>query len=322
MRVLVTGGAGYIGAHVIRALRLRGDEVVAVDDLSGGREDRLGDTPLERVDLASDAAADSLAGIMERRGIDSVIHLAALKQVGESVEQPARYYRQNVGGVAAVVDASQRSGVGRLVFSSTAAVYAESDAPVTERAPTRPANPYGETKLAGEWLVEAGARAGGFAAASLRYFNVAGAAAPELVDAAAHNLIPIVLRSLDAGEAPAVFGDDYSTPDGTCVRDYVHVSDVADAHVAVLDALGEAAPGSRVYNVGTGTGASVLDVLASVARVTGREVVPRVTPRRAGDPSAVVADVSRIREELGWTSSHDLDETVRSAWEAHRAAPR
>jgi UDP-glucose 4-epimerase len=204
------------------------------------------------------------------------------------------------------------------VFSSTAAVYASSDEPVTEDSPTVPANPYGETKLTGEWMLRAQAATGALRGVSLRYFNVAGAASPELADAKGGNVVPMVLDRIEAGEAPRVFGDDYPTRDGTCVRDYIHVSDVATAHLAALDALSEG-PVYRVYNIGTGTGTSVRELVDALLEVAGSSLEPIVEPRRAGDPAVVVADASRIRTGLGWQPRHDLADIVGSAWRARHA---
>jgi UDP-glucose 4-epimerase len=320
--VLVTGGAGYIGGHVVAALTGRGDPVVVVDDLSAGRASRIGDVPLERIDLAAADAADRVAAVMREHGVDAVIHLAARKQVAESVERPLWYYEQNLGGMLAVLEASAAAGVARLVFSSTAAVYGRSDTPVTEESPTAPANPYGETKLVGEWMLQAQAANGGLRGISLRYFNVAGAASPELGDTAESNVVPMVFARLERGEAPLIFGDDYDTPDGTCVRDYVHVADVADAHLAALDALADAAASAyRVYNLGTGTGSSVRELVDRMTRLAGSEVAPSIEPRRPGDPAIVVADASRIARELGWTARYGLDETLASAWAARVGTP-
>jgi UDP-glucose 4-epimerase len=314
----VTGGAGYIGGHVVAALRERGDEVVVVDDLSAGRADRIGGVRLERIDLAAPDAAAALTGVLRDAHVDGVIHLAARKRVDESVARPLWYHEQNGGGTLAVIRAATAAGVGRVVFSSTAAVYASSDEPVTEDSPTVPANPYGETKLTGEWMLRAHAATGALRGVSLRYFNVAGAASPELADARGGNVVPMVLDRIDAGEAPRVFGDDYPTRDGTCVRDYIHVSDVASAHLAALDALGEG-PDYRVYNIGTGTGTSVRELVEALLEVAGPSLEPIVEPRRAGDPAVVVADAARIRAELGWQPQYDLADIVESAWRARRA---
>lgn len=314
--VLVTGGAGYIGSHVIRLLRERGDRVVVADDLTTGVEARVEDLPIIRVDLAADGAADELAGAMTAHDVDAIVHLAARKRVDESVERPAWYYRQNVGGLAGLLMAADRAGVRRFVFSSSAAVYGAVEGRVDEDHPTAPVSPYGATKLAGEQLVAAAASADGIAAASLRYFNVGGAATPELADTEAQNLIPLVFDALEAGRPPEIFGDDYSTVDGTGVRDYVHVDDVARAHLDVLDVLDR--PGHRVYNVGTGEGTSVRQMVDRIREVSGIAIEPVVRPRRAGDTDEVVAIARRIQDETGWRPRWGLDDIVRSAWDARR----
>ena len=314
----MTGGAGYIGGHVVAALRERGDEIVVVDDLSAGRAERIPGVRLEQIDLAAPDAARALTDVLRDAEVDGVIHLAARKRVDESVERPLWYHEQNGGGTLAVLEAATAAGVGRVVFSSTAAVYASSDEPVTEDSPTVPANPYGETKLTGEWMLRAQAATGALRGVSLRYFNVAGTASPELADAKGGNVVPMVLDRIEAGEAPRVFGDDYPTRDGTCVRDYIHVADVASAHLAALDAL-TAGPAYRVYNIGTGTGTSVRELVGALLEVAGSSLEPIVEPRRAGDPAVVVADASRISAELGWRPQHDLADIVESAWRARRA---
>jgi len=315
----VTGGAGYIGGHVVDALRVRGDRIVVVDDLSAGIAARIGDVPLEPIDLAAEGAADRLAAVIRAHEVDAVIHLAARKQVAESVERPLWYYAQNIGGLVNVLEACAASGVGRVVFSSTAAVYGQSEQPVTEQSPTHPANPYGETKLVGEWLLQAQTVASGMRGISLRFFNVAGASRPELADTAESNVVPMVFARLERGEAPQIFGDDYDTPDGTCIRDYVHVADVADAHLVALDALAAAdSPPYRVYNLGTGSGSSVRHLVEVMTRLAGSRIAPSILPRRAGDPAVVVADPSLIAHELGWRARADLDEILSSAWEARQ----
>lgn len=323
MSILVTGGTGYIGAHVVHQLIARGDRVVIVDDLATGLRERVPDVPIVVTDLAGDDAAAVLERTMVDYAVDSVIHFAGRKQVGESVEKPLWYYAQNVGGMATLLAAAERCGVRRIVFSSSAAVYGTPDDPlIAETAPCAPVNPYGETKLVGEWMLQSAARRGVVSATSLRYFNVAGAGRPELGDTAVLNLIPMVFERLERGEPPMIFGDDYATPDGTCIRDFIHVSDLADAHLLALDALDPARPGHSVYNVGTGLGSSVRDVVDTIARVTGSNVAAEVHPRRAGDPAQVVADASAIVRDLGWSSRHTLDEMVTSAWQAWQARPR
>ena len=315
----MTGGAGYIGAHVVRALGERGDEVVVVDDLSAGSADRIPGVRLERIDLAAPGAATLVAEVLRDSGADGIIHLAARKRVDESVARPTWYHAQNGGGMLAVLDAAADAGVERMVFSSTAAVYASSDTPVTEDSPTVPVNPYGETKLVGEWMLRAQTVATGLRGVSLRYFNVAGAVSPELADTAGGNVFPMVLERIEAGEPPMVFGDDYPTPDGTCVRDYIHVADVAAAHLAALDALGDG-PAYRVYNIGTGEGTSVRELVDALLAAAGSDLRPVIAPRRAGDPAVVVADATRIRTELGWRPQHDLADIVASAWAAAQGA--
>jgi UDP-glucose 4-epimerase len=320
MTVLVTGGAGYIGAHVVRLLHKRGDRVVVVDDLSTGQAHRVGDAPLVQVDLARDTAPQELAAAMREHDVDSVIHIAAKKQVGESAERPAWYYAQNVGGTANLLQAMEECGVTRMMFSSSAATYGMPDAPpgtmIDEDTPPRPINVYGETKLVCEWMIRAAGAAWGLRSVNLRYFNVAGAGWPDLGDPGVFNLVPIVMRALTDGRQPVVFGDDYPTDDGTCIRDYVHVVDLADSHLAALDYLDRDDRPHDVFNVGTGTGASVSEVLRQVAHATGLDASPTVGPRRPGDPAALVADVSRIDGALGWRAEHDLAAIVDSAWQA------
>jgi UDP-glucose 4-epimerase len=321
MTVLVTGGAGYIGAHVVRLLRERGDHVVIVDDLATGFAARVEGVPMEVFDLSEASAAERLATLMRTHGVTAVIHFAARKQVAESVAQPLRYFGENVGGVLNVLDAMRRSEVRDVVFSSSAAVYGDSDSGVvSETDPPHPMSPYGQTKLVGEWLVEDAAVAHGFRGTSLRYFNVAGAGASDLADRAVLNLIPMVFERLDAGLAPLIFGDDYATPDGTCVRDYIHVLDLAEAHLVALDRLraSELASAS-VFNVGTGVGYSVGEVIRVIGEVSGIAATPEVGPRRAGDPARVVANPGLINRELDWSARRTLRDMVTSSWEGWQA---
>ncbi len=323
MTILVTGGAGYIGAHVVKLLHDQGERVVVVDDLSTGDAGRIGSARLEQYDLAAPDALDRLVAVMTEEKVNAVIHFAARKQVGESVQRPQWYYQQNVGGMVTLLTAMQTAGVSRLVFSSSAAVYGmpELDT-VTEKTQTEPINPYGQTKLAGEWLARAAATAWGLRFVGLRYFNVAGAASPKLGDRAALNLVPMVFDRMAQGQQPVIFGADYPTADGTCVRDYVHVVDLAGAHVAALGYLDREDRQYDVFNVGTGTGSSVRQVISAIAEASGMALNPVIAERRAGDPPRLVASCERIAEELGWTAQRDLRDIVESAWSAWQAGPR
>ncbi|RUP86774.1 UDP-glucose 4-epimerase GalE [Dermabacter sp. HSID17554] len=317
MTTLVIGGAGYIGAHVVQLLLERGESVAVVDDLSTGFRNRIGDAPLIEQDVTADGAVEVLEREMRERGVKAVIHFAAHKQVGESVEKPEMYWHDNIGGLANVLDAAARAGVRDFVFSSSAAVYGMPDVDlVDEELECRPINPYGATKYVGEWMLADAERAHGMRTVALRYFNVAGAGSPELADTLVMNLVPIVLDALESGKTPKVFGNDYNTPDGTCIRDYVHVEDLADAHVAALGYLDNDEREHRVFNVGTGKGSSVLEVIDAIARAKGVEIEPEMAPRRAGDPARLVCSTERIENALGWKSSKDLDDIVRSAVEA------
>lgn len=317
MAVLVTGGAGYIGAHVVRQALAAGLEVVVVDDLSTGHAERIHGTPLHRLDLAVSDSVAALTAIMRASEVDTVIHLAARKRVDESVARPAWYFRENVGGLAHVLEAMQASGADRLVFSSSAAVYGEHEGSVVaEDFPTRPASPYGETKLVGEWLVRSAARAWGLRGVSLRYFNVAGAGDLALRDTHGTNLVTQVVARLAHGLRPQVFGTDYPTPDGSCVRDFVDVVDVARAHLATLDYLDRPERAHDVLNVGTGRGSSVLEVVAGLTALAGADVTAEHGPRRAGDVVCSVASVDRIAGELGWRAERGLPEMLVGAWGA------
>lgn len=321
MTTLVTGGAGYIGSHVCRLLQDRGERVVVVDDLSSGVASRTR-ARLEVLDLAAPDATERLIDIIRLNGVTRAIHLAALKDVGESMHDPERYYRVNLVGLGNLLEALRATEVHDLVFSSSAAVYGDAHQfVVDEHTPCAPANPYGETKLVGEWMLAAAGRAWGLRAVSLRYFNVAGAGWPDLRDTVAKNLIPIVIDRVRRGAHPLVFGADHDTEDGTCVRDYVHVLDLAEAHLSALDALGTGRLDVGTVNIGTGSGASVLEVIDAVRRVSELPVVPEIAAARAGDPSAVVADATLAAERLGWTARFGLDDIVRSAW-PEPAGPR
>ncbi|MGQ4536532.1 UDP-glucose 4-epimerase GalE [Dermabacteraceae bacterium P13264] len=317
MTTLVIGGAGYIGSHVVRLLQERGDKVIVVDDLSTGFASRIGDAELLELDVTQPDAAEKMAFAMRKSGADSVIHFAAHKQVGESVAEPMMYWHDNIAGLANVISAARTAEVKKVVFSSSAAVYGMPDVELVEESlDPKPINPYGATKYVGEWMLADAERAYGMRTAGLRYFNVAGAGWPELADTMVMNLVPIILDALEKGKAPIVFGDDYPTPDGTCIRDYVHVLDLAHAHLAALDYLDRDERAHRVFNVGTGKGSSVLEVIEAIARVKGIEIKPEIGPRRAGDPARLICATSRIEEEMGWKSDKTLDDIVRSAVEA------
>ena len=318
-KILVTGGAGYIGSHVVRLLRERGDDVVIVDDLITGLRDRVSDVALVQLDLANSEAPKILESLMRSHDVSQVIHFAGRKQVPESVTRPAWYFQQNIGSLANVLLAMEQANVHDLIFSSSAAVYGASEGPsLEENTPQRPINPYGESKLIGEWLITNAVTSMRLRASSLRYFNVGGAGWPELGDTSVLNLIPMVLQRLLRGDAPQIFGDDYQTPDGTCIRDYIHVLDLAEAHLATLDSLATSGPRHDIYNVGSGTGASVREMIDEIIKVAGVGLVPVVEERRRGDPGVVVADPRKINDRLGWSTRFGLRDIVTSAWESHQ----
>ncbi len=315
MKLLVTGGAGYIGSHVVRAAEAAGHSCVVVDNLSTGLVARIS-SPIVELELASADAPELLAKLMKQHRFDSVIHLAARKQVGESVQKPEEYFLENLGGLANLLLAMREAQLMSLVFSSSAATYGMPDVDkVSEDYPGVPINPYGQTKLIGEMMVR-NAAVWGLKGVNLRYFNVAGAGSADLADTAALNLIPIAINAVKSGKAPVVFGTDYPTPDGSCIRDYVHVEDLALAHLAAVDYLAEDAQEFSTFNVGTGIGASVIEVLDALKIASGIDFEVAIGERRAGDPPRLVADVSRIEKTLGFRTKHDLASIVQSAWDA------
>jgi len=316
-RWLVIGGAGYIGSHVVQALLDSGRDVMIYDDMSSGLMRRV-PTGVEVIE-ADVHDASALAHTFRQNEIDGVIHLAAKKAAGESVDVPLHYYRENVDGLLTVLEAMEGTGVKRLVYSSSAAVYGTPQVnPVDESAPLLPESPYGETKVVGEWMARDCGVAWGLSWSALRYFNVAGAASDSLGDSSVNNLIPMVFRALESGKRPQIFGDDYPTPDGTCIRDYIHVADLAQAHVAAAERC-ESGVRSDVFNVGTGDGCSVRAVMDVISEVIGRDVDAEVVGRRAGDPPATWASTELIEAELGWRATRDLHEMVTSAWSAWQA---
>ena len=289
-----------------------------LDDLSSGVATRLSN----KIPLVQTSLQDTVGikRVFEDFDITGVVHLAAKKRVGESVERPDYYWQENVVGLQNLMDTMKRHGVRNFVFSSSAAVYGQPDvsprALITEQTPCSPINPYGATKLEGEILSKAMSESEGMKVAALRYFNAAGAGRPELGDQYIFNLVPIAFDALDRGDQPNIFGNDYQTPDGSCIRDYVHVQDLAEAHIAAMNFVEESNPGFTAINIGTGSGTSVFEVLEMIQDVTGISIEPIVGQRREGDPPALVADVSLAKEMLGWQSSRDLREIISSAWDA------
>jgi UDP-glucose 4-epimerase len=319
MRVLVTGGAGYIGSVVAAELIAAGHEVTVLDDLSTGFADAVPAGAIFVKGTLRDCAAEVLSD-----GTEAVLHFAAKSLVGESVADPAKYWSNNLGGTIALLEAMREIGVRTIVFSSTAAVYGEPErTPITETDPTRPTSPYGASKLATDTTLSEFARLHGFGAVSLRYFNVAGAR--QIADGTwlgeRHNpethLIPNVLAGVTDGRRVQIFGEDYPTPDGTCVRDYIHVADLADAH---LRALAATRPGQHsIYNLGHGTGFSVREVIEVCRDVTGAGIAVDVAARRPGDPAVLVASSAKIQAELGWHAQRDLRAMAADAWQFTQA---
>jgi UDP-glucose 4-epimerase len=319
MTWLVTGGAGYIGSHVVSALRGAGMQAVVVDSLSSGHREFVPDD----VPFVHGTILDSelVARTMLDHAVTGVIHLAGFKYAGVSVQEPLLTYEQNVTGTAELLKAMELAEVGNLVFSSSAATYGTPTGDVvTEHTPTQPESPYGESKLIGEWLIRDQGKARGLKHTSLRYFNVVGSGSPELYDSSPHNLFPIVLRALTAGKTPRINGIDYNTADGTCVRDYVHVADLAASHVAAARALAAGRPLERVYNLGSGDGLSVRQIMTAMAKVTGIDFEPEIGPRRAGDPDRIVADGTLAARDLDWQMRHSVEDMVASAYEAQKRA--
>ncbi|WP_066043419.1 UDP-glucose 4-epimerase GalE [Herbiconiux solani] len=321
MTWLVTGGAGYIGAHVVEALTEAGMPAVVLDDLSSGH---AGFVP-ESVPFVRGSILDGelVARALDEHAVTGVIHVAGYKYAGVSVTRPLHTYEQNVTGTAVLLERMQSAGVDRVVFSSSAAVYGTPDTLlVTEETPKAPESPYGESKLVGEWLLRDQATAAGLHATALRYFNVVGSGSPRLFDSSPHNLFPLVFDALSEGRVPRINGDDYDTPDGTCVRDYIHVADLALAHVAAAKRLEVGDELLPAYNLGSGEGVSVRQIMDTVAEVTGIAFVPEIGPRRPGDPARIVASGELAARDLDWRMRHDLREMVASAWAAHQAASR
>ena len=322
VRILITGGAGYIGSHAVRLLAQQGHETWVLDNLSRGHAEAV---PRDRLIVADLADANATEQALRQHRIDAVMHFAAFAYVGESVQDPGPYYRNNLASTIGLLEAMRRCDVKRIVFSSTCATYGNPQrVPIREDEPQQPVNPYGRAKLAVEWALADYAHAYGFAFAALRYFNAAGASpsgdigedhSPET------HLIPIVLQ-VALGQRPQVeiYGDEYPTPDGTCIRDYIHVDDLASAHALALERL---EPGRGLYyNLGIGRGYSVREVIATCEKVTGQPIACRVGPRRPGDPPELVADATKAQAELGWQPKfRDLESIVSTAWNWHRQHP-
>lgn len=319
MSWLVTGGAGYIGSHVVQALLDAGLEPVVLDDLSSGFAKFVPDgVTLVEASLLDRSAVEQGIG---DNGVEGVIHLAGFKYAGVSVQRPLHTYAQNVTGTATLLEAMAATGVDQIVFSSSAATFGTPDVDlVTETTPTNPESPYGESKLIGEWLIADVARAEGLTHTSLRYFNVVGSGSKDLYDTSPHNLFPLVFDALAKGKTPQINGDDYPTPDGTCVRDYVHVADLAHSHVVAAKRLAEGKDLEPVYNLGSGEGSSVRQIMDTIREVTGIEFEPVINPRRPGDPARIVATGDLARRDLDWQMRHDLRSMVATAWEARQAA--
>ncbi len=324
MSWLVTGGAGYIGAHIVRALSGAGLQPVVIDDLSSGHASFVPDgVPFVQGTILDGALVEHT---LRAHGVTGVIHVAGFKYAGVSVQRPLHTYAQNVEGTRVVLEAMARADVASLVFSSSAAVYGSPDVPlVTEDLPKRPASPYGESKLIGEWLIrdQAIATAGSehpLRHTSLRYFNVVGSGDPDVYDTSPHNLFPLVFEALRAGRLPRINGDDYDTPDGTNVRDYVHVADIAAAHVVAAQRLAAGDMLESAYNLGSRNGLSVRQIMDAMARVTGIDFIPELAPRRPGDPDRIVATGDLAARDLDWAMRFTVDEMVHTGWEARQAA--
>ncbi len=315
-KVLVTGGAGYIGSVTAHVLKQRGYGVVIVDDLSRGYEHNVRGLPFHKLHLAETSA---LADLLSGERVDAVVHFAAHSMVGESTKKPELYFLNNAGGSASLLSAMIQANVKRLVFSSTAAVYGTPKlVPIPEDLPFAPVNPYGESKVQVEMMLKWMDQCSALRSIALRYFNACGSD-PESGLGEEHvpetHLIPLLLRAVATGTPMTIYGDDYETPDGTCIRDYIHVTDLAEAHVLAIEKL-LAGGGSDAFNVGTGAGRSVLEVMRAAEEVTGKKVPHEIGPRRAGDPAALVANSDKLKRTLGWKPKFpELKDIVTTAWQ-------
>ncbi len=319
MTWLVTGGAGYIGAHVARAFTGQGIDAVVVDDLSSGHRRFVADeTPFVEGSILD---TDLLRRTLREHQVTGVVHLAGFKYAGVSVARPLHTYDQNVTGTVSLLQAMQDEGVGNMVFSSSASVYGTPDVDVvTEDTRLAPESPYGQSKLIGEWLMADQEVAAGLRHTSLRYFNVVGSLDDSIYDTSPHNLFPLVFEALVEGRTPRINGDDYPTPDGTCVRDYVHVADLAHSHVVAARRLEAGEQLAPAYNLGSGDGSSVREIMDAMAKVTGIAFEPEIADRRPGDPARIVANGELAARDLEWQMRHTLEDMVASAWSARRNA--
>jgi UDP-glucose 4-epimerase len=323
MKILVTGGAGYVGSACLRYIARRGHGVIAYDNLVEGHPKAVDDQELVVGDIAD---TEKLTQVLRRFGADAVMHFAAATYVGESVTNPEYHYRNNVGGTLSLLNAMRAAGVKRMLFSSTCATYGMSpEVPMTENTRQDPFSPYARTKLAVEWMIRDFSHAYGLGFTLLRYFNASGAS-PDGRFGEYHNpethLIPLVLQvALGQREKLMVYGTDYPTPDGTCIRDYIHIDDLASAHLLAIEATAEDT--NEVFNVGTGTGQSVFEIVQACEKVTGKSIAREISPRRPGDPPALVADPTKLKTKLGWKPQFTaIEDTVRTAWAWHQANPK
>ena len=317
---MVTGGAGYIGAHVIREFMGAGIPVVALDNLSTGvRTFVPDDVPFVEADLLDSATVRSA---LSDHSVGGVVHIAGFKFAGVSVERPLHTYRQNVTAMMSLLEAMELEGVDRIVFSSSSSVYGNAASGlVSEEFGFSPTSPYGESKVIGEWLLRNQGVATNLIHTSLRYFNVVGSGDHAVPDVSPHNLLSMVFAGLENNRRPVIFGNDYNTPDGTCIRDYIHVSDLARAHVNAAQRMDAGESVEHAYNLGSGVGTSVAEMMAAVSRVTGIDFTPEIGPRRPGDPARVVASGVKASSDIGWRMTHSLDDMISSAFEARKYRP-